>query len=246
VVVERWAETLGDLVTGRGMALKRQAYLLCGDDAQADDLLQEALTRAFARPLRVPGPGGAEAYVRTIMVNLFIDGTRRQSRWRRVAPLLRPAETAPDLAGQVSARDSVLGALRTLSPRQRACVVLRFYEDLPVAGIARALALSEGSVKRYLSEGTSLMAGRLAAIVDAGTFTDAAIELGLSQAAVSRNPLALGPAAVGPPRRDTPARPVHRPAHGNDHDGPVAGRRHDPHPSTHAAIALLTELYRGE
>lgn len=61
----------------------------------------------------------------------------------------------------MSARAAVLGALRLLSPRQRACVVLRFYEDLPVAGIARALGVGEGTVKRYLSEGTALLAGHL-------------------------------------------------------------------------------------
>jgi RNA polymerase sigma-70 factor (sigma-E family) len=159
--VERWEQVLGDLVAERGTALKRHAFLLCGDDTLADDLLQEALVRAFARPLPAPRPGGAEAYVRKIMVNLFIDAGRRQSRWRRVAPLLWPAGVAPDLAEQVSARAAVLGALRQLSPRQRACVVLRFYEDLPVAGIARALGLGEGTVKRYLSEGTALLAGHL-------------------------------------------------------------------------------------
>jgi RNA polymerase sigma-70 factor (sigma-E family) len=159
--VERWEQTLGDLVAERGTALKRQAFLLCGDDTQAEDLVQEALVRAFTRPLRALRPGGTEAYVRTIMVNLFIDGTRRQSRWRRVAPLLRPADAAPDPAKQVSDRDAVLGALRTLSPRQRACVVLRYYEDLPVAGVARTLGIGEGTVKRYLSEGIALMAGHL-------------------------------------------------------------------------------------
>lgn len=161
--MEGWEQTLGDLVAERGAALKRQAFLLCGDDAQADDLLQEALVRAFTRPLRVPRPGGAEAYVRTIMVNLFIDVSRRQTRWRRLAPLLKPPDVAPDLAEQVSARDAVFGALRSLSPRQRACMVLRYYEDLPVAGIARALGIGQGTVKRYLSESTALMASRLAA-----------------------------------------------------------------------------------
>lgn len=160
--MEGWEQTLGDLVVERGTALKRQAFLLCGDDAQADDLLQEALVRAFARPLRVPRPGGAEAYVRTIMVNLFIDASRRQTRWRRVAPLLRPSDVTPDPAEQVSARDAVFGALRSLSPRQRACMVLRYYEDLPVAGIARALGIGQGTVKRYLSESTVLMASYLA------------------------------------------------------------------------------------
>jgi RNA polymerase sigma-70 factor (ECF subfamily) len=61
----------------------------------------------------------------------------------------------------VAARDAVLSALRSLSPRQRACVVLRYYEDLPIAGIARAPGVEEGTVKRYLSEATALMAGHL-------------------------------------------------------------------------------------
>ena len=81
--LESWEQTLADLARVRGAALKRHAFLLCGDDAQADDLVQEALVRAFTRPLRVPGPGAAEAYVRVIMANLFIDGARRHSRWRR-------------------------------------------------------------------------------------------------------------------------------------------------------------------
>jgi RNA polymerase sigma factor (sigma-70 family) len=99
--------------------------------------------------------------VRVIMVNLFIDGARRQSRWIRVAPLLRSAEAAPDPAEEVSVRDAMLTALRTLSPRQRACVVLRYYEDLPVAKVAATLGVSEGAVKRYLSEAAAGMAVRL-------------------------------------------------------------------------------------
>ena len=156
-----WEQTLAGLVSGRGGALKRHAFLLCGDDAQSDDLVQEALVRAFTRPLRVVRPGGAEAYVRTIMVNLFIDGTRRRSRWTRVAPLLRPASVTPDPADQVSGRDAIVTALRSLSPRQRACVVLRYYEDLPVTDIAAALGISEGTVKGYLSEAMTRLAEQL-------------------------------------------------------------------------------------
>ena len=76
--VDSWEQALAGLAGGRGAALKRHAFLLCGDDAQADDLVQEALVRAFARPRRVPRPGAAEAYVRAIMVNLLIDGARRR------------------------------------------------------------------------------------------------------------------------------------------------------------------------
>lgn len=77
--MERWKQTLAELAGNRGAALKRHAFLLCGDDSQAEDLVQEALVRAFGRPSRGPRPGAAEAYVRVIMVNLFIDGVR----WRR-------------------------------------------------------------------------------------------------------------------------------------------------------------------
>jgi RNA polymerase sigma-70 factor (sigma-E family) len=159
--VESWQRTLADLARERGAALKRHAFLLCGDEDQAEDLVQEALVRAFARPLRVPRPGAAEAYVRVIMVNLFIDGVRRHSRWSRLVPLLRPAGLMPDPSDQVSDRDAMLTVLRSLSPRQRACVVLRYYEDLPIAEVAAVLGVGEGTVKRYLSEAMSHMAVRL-------------------------------------------------------------------------------------
>jgi RNA polymerase sigma factor (sigma-70 family) len=131
------------------------------DDAQAEDLVQDALVRAFARPLRTPRPGGAEAYVRVIMANLFIDGARRRTRWRRAMPLLGRAEVACDPADQVASHDALLAALHELSPRQRACVVLRYYEDLPVAEVAAALGVGEGTVKRYLSEAMTRLAARL-------------------------------------------------------------------------------------
>jgi RNA polymerase sigma-70 factor (sigma-E family) len=159
--MESWKQTLAELAADRLAPLKRQAFLLCGDDGQAEDLLQEALMRAFARPLRAPRPGAAEAYVRVIMVNLFIDGTRRRSRWTRTAPLLTGSETVTDPAEEVADRDLMLMALDGLSPRQRACVVLRYYQDLPVARVASALGVAEGTAKRYLSEAMTRLAERL-------------------------------------------------------------------------------------
>jgi len=99
--------------------------------------------------------------VRVIMVNQFIDIARRRSRWNRAAPLVRDAEVASDPADQVLTREVLLAALDDLSPRQRACVVLRFYRDLPVAQIAAALGVGEGTVKRYLSEAMTRLAARL-------------------------------------------------------------------------------------
>ena len=120
--------------------------------------------RAFARPVRVPRPEAAEAYVRTIMVNLFIDGARRQSRWNRKAPLLAGAETVPDPADRIVTRDVVQAALGCLSARQRACVVLRYYQDLTVPQIAAELGMREGTVKRYLSEAMARLAAQLSPV----------------------------------------------------------------------------------
>lgn len=159
--MDSWQHVLADLYGDRLAALKRQAFLLCGDQSLAEDLVQEAVVRAFARPMRTPGRRGAEAYVRTIMLNLFIDGRRRQSRWETAAPLLQHAEAAPDLADRVATRDAVLGALADLSARQRACVVLRYYQDMPVAEIAATLGIAEGTAKRYLSEAIAVLACRL-------------------------------------------------------------------------------------
>jgi RNA polymerase sigma factor (sigma-70 family) len=94
-------------------------------------------------------------------VNLFIDGARRRSRWNRTAPLLKGTEMATDPADQVVNRDVMLTALSDLSPQQRACVVLRYYRDLPVAQVASVLGVAEGTAKRYLSEAMTRLAARL-------------------------------------------------------------------------------------
>jgi RNA polymerase sigma-70 factor (sigma-E family) len=159
--MESWKQTLAELSRDRFASLKRQAFLLCGNDSQADDLVQDALVRAFSRPLRAPRPGAAEAYVRVIMVNLFIDGARRRTRWNRTATLLPGIQMAADLADQVLTRNVVLDALNALSPRQRACVVLRYYQDLSVAQVASALGIGQGTVKRYLSEAMTRLAAQL-------------------------------------------------------------------------------------
>jgi RNA polymerase sigma-70 factor (sigma-E family) len=155
---------MAELAGDRLESLKRQAFLLCGDDDQAEDLAQDALVRAFARPLRVPRQEAAEAYVRKIMVNLFIDGVRRQSRWSRKAPLLAGTETVPDPADGIVTRQVVQTALGCLSARQRACVVLRYYEDLPVTQIAAELGIREGTVKRYLSEAVAKLGTQVSPI----------------------------------------------------------------------------------
>ncbi|WP_345680234.1 RNA polymerase sigma factor [Yinghuangia aomiensis] len=143
-----------ELVQARGSSLKRYAFLLCGDDDRADDLVQEAMVRVLSR--RHPRDlGELERYVRRVLVNLVIDEGRRTTRWDR----LQPAVAASfDRVCSQSAEDEtcdrmwIRDMLSSLPPRQRAAVVLRYFEDLPVAGIADALGCSQGTVKSQLHD----------------------------------------------------------------------------------------------
>lgn len=156
-----WVQTMTALAQARGEALKRYAFLLCGNDADADDLVQEALVRAFARPGRRDADE-AEAYVRRILLNRFLHTRRRQRSWLKVRPLLRIEDLGPDQTAAVAAQADVRAALAGLSPRQRACAVLRYYEDFTIPQIAAALGCSPGTVKRHLSEAHDRLTGALA------------------------------------------------------------------------------------
>ncbi|MET7299973.1 sigma-70 family RNA polymerase sigma factor [Embleya sp. NPDC005575] len=141
------------LVAVRGRALKRYAFLLCGDDDRADDLVQEALVRTLAR--RHPSePAELEAYVRRAVVNLVIDESRRAGRWARLRPMFRARRVSYEEEGPeeaACARSWTRELLATLPPGQRACLVLYYLEDLPIAEIANILRCGQGSVKSQLN-----------------------------------------------------------------------------------------------
>ena len=168
--MNRWEPVLTDLVRYRGGALVHYAALLCGDRREAEDLVQDALVRTFTT-MRHPqgdGPGDlgalehAEAYVRRTVLNLFLDGYRRRRRWGAVRHLLggQASTAGPDHASPDHLDLAV--ALAALPPRQRACVVLRFYADLTVEQIAVDLGVSAGTVKRHLHDANAGLASRLA------------------------------------------------------------------------------------
>ena len=146
-----WQGLLEQLVRDRRSALIGYAALLTGDRGEAEDLVHDAVVRTFGRPRSFPSLNAADAYVRRAIASAFIDRVRSRRRWLIALPRLVTEEVAPD--DEVADRLDVLAALRTLPRRQRTCVVMRFYEDLPVADIAAALGLSGGAVKRYLSDG---------------------------------------------------------------------------------------------
>lgn len=149
--VVAWQGLLEELVRERRPALIGYAALLTGDRGAAEDLVHDALVRTFGRPRSFPNVNAADAYVRRAIATAFLDEMRSKRAAQVASARLARGSAAP--ADDPAARLDVRAALRDLPRRQRTCVVMRFYDDLTVAEIARALRLSDGAVKRYLSEG---------------------------------------------------------------------------------------------
>jgi RNA polymerase sigma factor (sigma-70 family) len=150
--VAPWEQALDTFVRARGPALIRYAFLLTGDRTAAEDLVQDALVKTFTRGRASNDVVFTEAYVRRAILNRSIDGHRGRQRWAGVSHLFARSEALDGPEGGVGDHLDVVAALQLLAPRERACAVLRFYEDLTVPQIARELDCSDGAVKRYLSD----------------------------------------------------------------------------------------------
>lgn len=155
----RWESVLDELVRDRGRALVGYAFLLCGDTVEAEDLVQDALVKTFSGRLPADAVLSAEAYVKRAILTIYLDGFRRRKHWASIRHLSAVQETdeVPRPEVIVTDRMHVFQALGSLSPRERACVVLRFYEDMTVRQIADHLSLSQGTVKRYLADAISTL-----------------------------------------------------------------------------------------
>jgi RNA polymerase sigma-70 factor (sigma-E family) len=154
-------------VAARAPALRRTAYLLCGDWHTAEDLTQEACARLYTRWSRLERRDALDAYARAVLTRLWLD--RRRLRSSDEPPVGDPgAGDGPDgedpahLDEQVAERLDLVAALDTLSPRHRAVLVLRFWEDLPVAAVAQVLDLPEGTVKSATSRALEALKVELA------------------------------------------------------------------------------------
>jgi RNA polymerase sigma-70 factor (sigma-E family) len=130
-------------------ALYRTAYLLLGDRGLAEDLVQTALAKTYASWGKVRDPNAARAYARATLLNTAASGFRKKG-WRKEQPAEHLEEAAYD--ADPSLRPAVMQALAQLPPRQRAVVVLRYYDDLSVAATAQALGCAEGTVKSQTSD----------------------------------------------------------------------------------------------
>jgi len=133
--------------------------LLCGDDAGAHDLVQEAFVSVLARRAAAESDlESIEAFVKRVIINRSIDEHRRRMRWTQRAHLLAKTSPSDDLAEGAALRGDVLQAVHCLTRRQRACIVLYYYDDRPVAEIADILGCSAGTVKRQLSDARARLA----------------------------------------------------------------------------------------
>lgn len=142
--------------------LRRSAYLLCGDWHRAEDLTQTALTKVYVAWARVRKADNVDGYVRTVLVRAFLDEERRH--WKREQPTELPDDRAgTDPHAGTDDRVDLVRALSTLPARQRAAVVLRCWEDLPIAEVARTLDCSEGTVKSQTSRGLAALRARITA-----------------------------------------------------------------------------------
>jgi RNA polymerase sigma-70 factor (sigma-E family) len=139
--------TFEEFVTARGAALLRFALMLTGDRHQAEDLVQSVLAKAYVRWARVAGMSRPEAYLKRVLVNENLRWWRRLSS--RELPVAAPADGAADGddAGSHAARDAAWALLRRLPRRQRAVLVLRYYEDLSDTQIAEVLGCAPATVR---------------------------------------------------------------------------------------------------
>src|SRR3954467_10329979 len=130
-----------EFVAARSGSLFRTAYLVIGDHQLAQDLLQESLVRVYVAWPRLREVDKAEAYTRKVIVTTAISWRRRRSFHERPTGVL-PDTAVPDSGEAVTTTPSMVAQLRTLPPRQRAAIVLRYYQDLSEPQTAEVMGCS--------------------------------------------------------------------------------------------------------
>ena len=156
MAADRSVAELERLLAERADHLLRTAVLLTGSREAGEDLLQTAVERLLRRWGRIDGD--PESYLRRTLCNLAIDGHRRANRWWQKERLLRTElRSAHDATGEVDLRDALVRLLLRLPARQRAVLVLRYWEGLTDAETATVLGCAEGTVKSAGSRGLARM-----------------------------------------------------------------------------------------
>jgi RNA polymerase sigma-70 factor (sigma-E family) len=142
----------------RAHALRATAYLLCGDWHRAEDITLMAMTKLYLAWPRLR-EHGMDAYARKVVVRTFLAENRRL--WRRREQLTHEPPEPVSNTGDVTQRLLVEAALATVPPRQRAVLVLRYWNDLSVEDTADVLECSTGTVKSQAARGIAALRKRL-------------------------------------------------------------------------------------
>lgn len=164
-------DRLTELVRARGPALVGYAYLLVGEKRAAEDLVQDAFVKVFVRLRDGSSPVAMEAYVRRTILTLHVDSYRRSRRWAAVRHLFATPERDDQHADAEQAKD-IRSALGHLSPQERTCIVLRYFDDLTVPQTAERMGLHPGTVKRYLHHAVTKLESLLGPLEDGSTSHD--------------------------------------------------------------------------
>jgi RNA polymerase sigma-70 factor (sigma-E family) len=154
-------------VAQRGAALLRFAYLLTRDHARAEEAVQDALIAADSRWTRICRDRDPEAYVRRSIVNADISRWRRFFRRETPTADLVEESSGPDHAETQAEQDAVWMLCATLPTKQRAAVVLRYYEDLPDAEIAEILDCSPATVRSQIHRALATLRTTLTSVEEA-------------------------------------------------------------------------------
>jgi RNA polymerase sigma-70 factor (sigma-E family) len=147
-----------------GAQLVRLARLFTDDRNAAEDLVQEAFIRLHRAAHRITDPSKAAPYLRSIVINLARDHNRRglmSLRHQEAIPTGAELDAPEDVLVMDDERRRLLGEVRALSPRQRDCVLLRFYLELSESEIAETLGISKNSVKTHCRRGMDTLRTRL-------------------------------------------------------------------------------------
>jgi RNA polymerase sigma-70 factor (sigma-E family) len=152
--------TFEEYVHLRGAALVRFARLLTGDDHRADDLVQEALAKAYVKWSRVAAADRPDLYVRRILVNINNSWWRRRSSRDLTVAQVADSAGGSDIGTDAAERDLLWRLVVRLPPRQRAVVVLRYYEDLDDVSIAEILSCSAVTVRTTALRGLATLRDR--------------------------------------------------------------------------------------
>ena len=162
----RDTSAFSEFVEHRSHALLRTAYLLVGDHQLAEDLLQEALIKTLIAWPRLRDQTKVDAYARRTIVTTAISWRRRRSFHERPTDVRPDALVRADEVESLATHQVLVAHLRGLPPRQRAAIVLRYYEDLSVAQTAELMGCSSGAVKSHVSIGLGKLRERMGPAFD--------------------------------------------------------------------------------